>query len=536
MKITGYTSKTLKMAFAVLLVVVACGIAFMACRGGRDPGDGRNYRDLISKPVKELVDSGRALMFAGKNDSAYILYLAAINLYSDKMSEEEKKLCELACNNAGHISSCYFHNYPQAYSHLLKALEIAEQIDYRYAYPYIHANLGNLLCYTGRWEEGMAHQVKSIEAACAMGDTAMYLGGIANLAIESMLMGKAGEYKKTLNEFPRIKGEGDLFENARLLCTAARHQMAGEWSLAGGCFRNLARYDSCGIADPERLVFFRQYLLARQEKRLGNTRRALAILDSIARQPLNSPELKCYLYEDLADLNKKAGNLAPAAEWKLKFVDIKDSLISDNKQRTIYNLQRRFDEREINYRMELLLQERRNLVRTIWIVSVFSAVVVILLVAAFILRRNTIRAERNVFAANQQILKEEDLAREEHNDEELRGDIELVRSFFEKSEEIYTPDFNIEKMAASLGIPARRVSKAINKGLSQNFSTALQTFRIREACRRLSPKSEGFSNYTIEAVAESVGFRSRSNFHSIFKKITGLTPSQYQKLARKENV
>ena len=34
--------------------------------------------------------------------------------------------------------------------------------------------------------------------------------------------------------------------------------------------------------------------------------------------------------------------------------------------------------------MELLLQERRNLVRTIWIVSVFSAVVVILLVAAFI--------------------------------------------------------------------------------------------------------------------------------------------------------
>ena len=153
--------------------------------------------------------------------------------------------------------------------------------------------------------------------------------------------------------------------------------MAGEWSLAGGCFRNLVRYDSCGIADPERLVFFRQYLLARQEKRLGNTRRALAILDSIARQPLNSPELKCYLYEDLADLNKKAGNLAPAAEWKLKFVDIKDSLISDNKQRTIYNLQRRFDEREINYRMELLMQERRNLVRTIWIVSVFSAVVVI---------------------------------------------------------------------------------------------------------------------------------------------------------------
>ncbi len=82
-------------------------------------------------------------------------------------------------------------------------------------------------------------------------------------------------------------------------------------------------------------------------------------------------------------------------------------------------------------------------------------------------------------------------------------------------------------MAASLGIPARRVSKAINKGLSQNFSTALQTFRIREACRRLSPRSEAALIILSRAVAESVGFRSRSNFHSIFKKITGLTPSQY---------
>lgn len=533
MKRTGCNrSRSLKVAFAALLALVACGVSFMACRGGHHEEE--NYRDLISRPVKELVDSGRALMFAGNNDSAYILYLAAINLYSDRMSDEDKKLCELACNNAGHISSTYFHNYPQAYSHLLKALEIAVQIDYRYAYPYIHANLGNLLCYTGWWEEGMTHQVKSIEAACATGDTAMYLGGVANLAIESMLMGKVREYRKTLEAFPKIQGKGELYDNARLLCTAARHQMAGEWDRAEDCFRSLARYDSCGIADPERLVFYRRFLLARQEKMLGHTGRSLSILDSLARQPLTSPELKCYLFEDLADLNKKEGNIDRAADWKLKFVDIKDSVMSDNKQRTIYNLQRRFDEREINYRMELLMQERRNLVRTVWIVSGFSAVVMILLVVAFVMRRNTIRAKRDVFAANQQILREEDLAREEHDDEELRSDIEMVRGFFDKSEEIYSPEFNIEKMAAALGIPARRVSKAINTGLSQNFSTALQTFRIREACRRLSPKAEGYANYTIEAVAESVGFRSRSNFHSIFKKITGLTPAQYQKLAREQ--
>ncbi len=97
------------------------------------------------------------------------------------------------------------------------------------------------------------------------------------------------------------------------------------------------------------------------------------------------------------DLNKRAGNLAPAAEWKLKFVDIKDSLISDNKQRTIYNLQRRFDEREINYRMELLpAGTQKSGADNMDSVGFLKAVVVILLVAAFILRRNTIRARRGM--------------------------------------------------------------------------------------------------------------------------------------------
>jgi dihydrofolate synthase/folylpolyglutamate synthase len=37
---------------------------------------------------------------------------------------------------------------------------------------------------------------------------------------------------------------------------------------------------------------------------------------------------------------------------------------------------------------------------------------------------------------------------------------------------------------------------------------------------------------TIEAIAQSVGFKSRTSFVALFKKLTGLTPSAYQKMAR----
>ena len=55
---------------------------------------------------------------------------------------------------------------------------------------------------------------------------------------------------------------------------------------------------------------------------------------------------------------------------------------------------------------------------------------------------------------------------------------------------------------------------------------------IKEACKRMGD-IEHYGNYTIEAISESVGFKSRSTFVTSFKRITGLTPSQYQRLARK---
>ena len=40
------------------------------------------------------------------------------------------------------------------------------------------------------------------------------------------------------------------------------------------------------------------------------------------------------------------------------------------------------------------------------------------------------------------------------------------------------------------------------------------------------------SNLSIEGVATEVGIRSRSNFTALFKKFTGLTPTQFARQTR----
>jgi AraC-like DNA-binding protein len=43
---------------------------------------------------------------------------------------------------------------------------------------------------------------------------------------------------------------------------------------------------------------------------------------------------------------------------------------------------------------------------------------------------------------------------------------------------------------------------------------------------------ENYGNYTIEAISASLGFKSRTTFVNSFKRETGLTPSEFQLLAR----
>lgn len=542
--------------FLVLWLVVAtvavCCSVFISCEfENSDFAGNKEYEHLLSRPLKTLVEKGSAYYDAGHLDSAYVVYTAVSSRYTSSMSDEDKKLCERACNNAAYISHLLYNDYPQACFLLIKGLEIADEVDAKEAYPYIYINLGNLMCATGNWNEGMKYQIKSMDAALQTGDTVNYLKGAANLFTEALLENKIDEYKDVLCSFPKLHSSGELWTYTTKIHIVAKAQLAGDHTTVENTLRSLADEDNSGIAPRERLVFFRQFILARTEEFRGNTRRAIDILREIERSYPLQPELKSYLYKDMSTAYRSLGMSDSAADYRLLFAELTDSLRSDRMQNSIYDMKRAYENRVINIRMEGLLQERQALVQTIWIVSGFTTLVFVLFIIIIISRRKAIKAKREIYERNRELLREIDSHRATsirrpvsdisnsdpaHRQEAEQVDMETLRRIkevLETSTDIYMPDFSVEKLASMLGLPVRKVSKTINDGIGKNFATTLQTYRIREACRRLSD-TETYANLTIEAIAESLGFKSRSNFNTVFKKLTGLTPAAWQKIARKK--
>lgn len=119
--------------------------------------------------------------------------------------------------------------------------------------------------------------------------------------------------------------------------------------------------------------------------------------------------------------------------------------------------------------------------------------------------------------------------------EEHRIIFDKVRNLIESCNEIFDPDFSLERMAEIAGMKPRLISKAVNEVTGKNFSSLIGELRIREACRMLN-NLDMMRTMKVEGVAEAVGYRSRTHFSKVFKDITGLTPSQFIAAVKAESI
>lgn len=95
-------------------------------------------------------------------------------------------------------------------------------------------------------------------------------------------------------------------------------------------------------------------------------------------------------------------------------------------------------------------------------------------------------------------------------------------------QKLYTdPNLNLEKLATQLDTNSKYLSSILNNAIGKSFYEYVTQYRIEEVKQLLkSPKSR---NYTIEAMANQAGFKSKSSFNTAFKKHTQMTPKEYIK-------
>ena len=89
------------------------------------------------------------------------------------------------------------------------------------------------------------------------------------------------------------------------------------------------------------------------------------------------------------------------------------------------------------------------------------------------------------------------------------------------------PDINVNELASTLGISRQQLSEILNLNMNIRFQDYINQHRIEEFITILN--DDKYSNYTLFGIATEVGFSSKSSFNATFKKMKGMTPSQFKK-------
>lgn len=88
-------------------------------------------------------------------------------------------------------------------------------------------------------------------------------------------------------------------------------------------------------------------------------------------------------------------------------------------------------------------------------------------------------------------------------------------------------NFSLTGLAKTLKISPHHLSQILNERLEQNFFEFAAQYRIAASQKLLASKEN--AHLKIEEIAEMVGYNSKSAFNTSFKKIVGVTPSEFKK-------
>lgn len=108
-----------------------------------------------------------------------------------------------------------------------------------------------------------------------------------------------------------------------------------------------------------------------------------------------------------------------------------------------------------------------------------------------------------------------------------KENLSMLLNYMQLQKPFLEPELTVENLAAKTGLKTKELSKLINENLHQNFFDFVNRYRIEEAKKLLNNPAD--KKITVLEVLYEVGFNSKSSFNTLFKKYTGITPSEFKK-------
>lgn len=565
---TDVMTKTFMFSFLRIFLAAMAVMMVVAVHGQEVKVSKHDY--LNSLTGKQLIDLGLKYWHEKEMaDSALLCFTLAANhrfnkaLLNDRM---EVAACADALNLMGLSYEKNFYHYQKANSCYLEAERFAMEHEYKNVLPNIYNNMAGLLAYkesiNKRDTLNSVILLKYRDAFHEAWETKQLdvLGCIAiNMSVRALDWNMMDSIRKELTLYTKENFKARFLNHNRSICNAVTACADGyqEEGLAlldkalGYSFGYNKKEKGC---DSAMIYHVKSNILLR----MGKNREALNQIDKVIElsERWNDYIDLCEVYDILSTFYRERNDEEKANHYELLYLRLKDRIMNKSKLEGLDKSQFLFEIDQLNKEAEEMAMRDRMKSRMLRIVSLFTILIICTLWLLYRKYKQVKENHRLLYQKSLEMIQTDEEKRQliekleaqisqfaeqdkkEPTNEGFRMDEERMTDLLhrilmvmETSDEIYSVDFSLPRLAELVGDKRNNVSEAINQQYKTNFNTLLNEYRIKEACRRMNDR-EKFGNYTFEYFAKELGFNSRNTFTTAFKKVVGLTPSAYLKLAK----
>lgn len=506
--------------------------------------------DLLALSTDTLLDIGIDYLKREEGDSAMAYFRIVADRYTPGMSKSDVGCCLAALNNCGLIYDSWYHDYTHSYMCYRRALEICNQEHMPVKSTYAYHNMGAMFAMYADLVNSENIGIRSesfflqaIDISIRERVWHLLTGATENFLNLAWDHGHLAKYTDVLSRIDTLSIPSDFkeLEHLRQLCSAFHSVIQGNYAQAREHFRasHYAPIDSSKYRSRDFAINWigdvAQTFMC--EQRYDSALHYLQRLDSLS-QLIGFYENSEYCAHQMSVCYDKLGDPVQAELNYVRYLKLKDSILYKANLSEVGELQFMYELQTVDEQMALVQKQKRQREQLLIFMCCVALIIVSLLVILFIKNHQLKERNRQLYLRSVEMLKSEQVQRHavrqttvtpESEMEDLCGSIDKVMN---NPELICASDFSLDTLSSLVGSKPRYVSEAINKTYGKSFSILLSDQRIKIACR-LMQDVEHYGHLTIEAISLEIGIKSRSTFTSAFKRVTGLTPSEYMRQARK---
>ena len=548
-----------------------------------------DYDSLARQSSEQLMQRGRLYYEQRQAGKALACFVIVGERYKKSDDIQHRRLSIRALNNAACVYKFIYSDYSRAYELFTQAYDLCEECHYDEFMPVVMVNLGDLLndysrSYHSQSLSQQAHDLfnQCMQRAVETKNWELMTTAFFNLSNQNYSL-PLEPYRCIFNS--EIPDSTPDLTYVRLQYQGLQHLQQHQYREARQCFSRQLDVVSARW-EPERDTLASYMSIAhtyRMERDYPHETEYLEKAYLMASEG-NASDQSANICQLLAESYGMQGQTDMQRHYRTLYLENKEDILTKrlaNVGELNYIYQLRKEEQRATQ-----LSERHHLQQMVILgIAVLLLVVVVSMLLLWRKTRQLVQRNKKLFDKNRQLLRIEQEALRVHREcEELRKECHAMRETSHRSatdiepdavspcdssatvkpsasavegkyshsnlsteqkevlifriqeimsrpENICQQDFTLGKLAKLADSNTSYVSQVINEHYGNAFSNVLSCYRIREACRRINDETMQYSQITIEAIATSVGFKSRTSFINAFKRETGLTPSEYMKIA-----